>query len=1016
MSKFIGRRIVPTHGGVWEQNKEYEELTIVLNEDSGNSYISRIPVPAGTAITDEKYWMLYSIYSAQIAEAVKEMEETEKQLTEHVEETAKQLTQHVDETEKSVNEHLDETEKSVLDRVSEAEKLTDSNKDTLNSRMETIEKRLDANVRASGENHADYAAELVDARVGADGTEYGSAGTNIRSVASGTGLVDHAVGRNKIKDITFDQIDFDGLDVLGFESLEVTKGKQFIGYDTETFLPIYRDVEGVTDGVIYDFLISELTDRGITQIYIPTDSPLTQKFVLYTAGEKAQNTWFKSQTVENGMYVVPINNFVKGYERVAISFHKDNTAVECIRDCSTQTENRILKWVGTKDLKDGAVTSEKLDSDITKHLNHYPFDYTKETQWQTEFGRRHEEGLIPYIQLYDCNPDYDYGVGAIYRNHVKEHKRYVSLAKYDRDTHELVETVAAYSAVNEDEADPQFVEAIRIRKSGETVADIVIDWTKETLNDWRGYEIFQPGIAVPYARFDEDELDDKYLMTQSDFNDWLHGSFSFNGNIASKVTGQHRRSTGFDTTTRLPIWTASDNYREFTVEITPYGSYRASRRNTEDTQVLQIYLLRADGTVIMNYQDKALRTDGGNGLSVTETEVLLDCVKAYKWGARFISITFDLRQTPDFYIKAEGNQIPSWLNTDKLRDMALVSTQIETVLPSKLRVCGGVEMNVYYPNIVRYLNTEKCQLVRPTSTFSNYGSFARWTPAADSSKSFDTKFGFSLVDTYAENITSSVLSVSAVPKTTGNGVTKKVMFIGDSLTDADAFSAEIVRMFEADGMNVELLGTLGSGANKNEGRSGWRAYTYVKCAQGSDDLKNLGFTNPFYDPEKGGFDFSYYMEQQGYEGVDYVFICLGTNDTARGNHKTEAELKELWDYMIDSIHEYDSSIRIGLWLPPTRSLMANRDRRAIDSSLWMNKWIISTYDNREDERLYLVPVYLNVDPYHDYRYQEVQVSNRNPDFKMVIDSDSVHPSSYGYYKIADVMYSYIKYFAYLDEA
>ena len=44
MSKFIGRKIVPKHDGVWDISKEYEELSIVLDKSSGESYISRKPV------------------------------------------------------------------------------------------------------------------------------------------------------------------------------------------------------------------------------------------------------------------------------------------------------------------------------------------------------------------------------------------------------------------------------------------------------------------------------------------------------------------------------------------------------------------------------------------------------------------------------------------------------------------------------------------------------------------------------------------------------------------------------------------------------------------------------------------------------------------------------------------------------------------------------------------------------------------------------------------------------------
>lgn len=127
MSKFIGRRIVPKHDGVWDINKEYEELSIVLDKASGESYISRRPVPVGTAISDEIYWMQYSLYSAQIAEAVKEMEDTEARLIQYV----------------------DTAESNMNSRVNSAESLTNSNKAELNSRMDTLDKRLDANVSAS---------------------------------------------------------------------------------------------------------------------------------------------------------------------------------------------------------------------------------------------------------------------------------------------------------------------------------------------------------------------------------------------------------------------------------------------------------------------------------------------------------------------------------------------------------------------------------------------------------------------------------------------------------------------------------------------------------------------------------------------------------------------------------------------------------------------------------------------------------------------------------------------------
>ena len=41
MGEFVGKRVVPDHVGVWNQKKTYEPLMIVLDGETGDSYISR---------------------------------------------------------------------------------------------------------------------------------------------------------------------------------------------------------------------------------------------------------------------------------------------------------------------------------------------------------------------------------------------------------------------------------------------------------------------------------------------------------------------------------------------------------------------------------------------------------------------------------------------------------------------------------------------------------------------------------------------------------------------------------------------------------------------------------------------------------------------------------------------------------------------------------------------------------------------------------------------------------------
>lgn len=335
----------------------------------------------------------------------------------------------------------------------------------------------------------------------------------------------------------------------------------------------------------------------------------------------------------------------------------------------------------------------------------------------------------------------------------------------------------------------------------------------------------------------------------------------------------------------------------------------------------------------------------------------------------------------------------------------------EFVVPQKLRVGVGIEMNVYLQNIIRYFNADNAQIINFTNnSLAYYKKFSRYIGTANKAD-FSAQAQLYYDNTNEPFMLSSSMTVHTVPASAGSGTTKKVMLIGDSLTDADATSGELVTMFNDDVMNIELVGTLGTAPNLNEGRAGWRAYTYAKCARGSDDVASLAYTNPFYNPSTQQFDFNYYMTQNGFSGIDYVFICLGTNDLGASNHTSDADILSYYDIMINSIHSYDSNIKIGLWLPPTRSLYANNNRKAIDFSLRMNKLLISTYGTSESNKIYLVPVYLNVDPEHDYNSSEVPISSRNTNYTMEISIDAVHPAVVGYKKIADVIYSYIKFFA-----
>lgn len=228
---------------------------------------------------------------------------------------------------------------------------------------------------------------------------------------------------------------------------------------------------------------------------------------------------------------------------------------------------------------------------------------------------------------------------------------------------------------------------------------------------------------------------------------------------------------------------------------------------------------------------------------------------------------------------------------------------------------------------------------------------------------------------------------------------KKVLFIGDSMTENLSYITPLKDISDNGDYKITFLGTLGADGMKNEGRSGWAAYNYV-----TNDLSGMSTnkTNVFWDGS--AFNFAYYMQNSGIDVPDYVFINLGTNDMLRGitdtNDEVEIQTVIATSYrtMIDSIRAYSTTIPIVLWLPPTRSLAGRNNHLAIDKCLRANKWLIDTFDKTSyiNNRVYLMPTYLYVDPYTDYTMSKTVIDGIEYDDC----AEPIHPSLSGGEKIA----------------
>ena len=83
MRQYIGARYTPKFMGLYDNTTAYEALSVVDN-GMGTNYISRIPTPPNTPLTDTTYWLVYGSSNGAILDLQGRMTTVENDLTDNV--------------------------------------------------------------------------------------------------------------------------------------------------------------------------------------------------------------------------------------------------------------------------------------------------------------------------------------------------------------------------------------------------------------------------------------------------------------------------------------------------------------------------------------------------------------------------------------------------------------------------------------------------------------------------------------------------------------------------------------------------------------------------------------------------------------------------------------------------------------------------------------------------------------------------------------------------------------------
>lgn len=353
------------------------------------------------------------------------------------------------------------------------------------------------------------------------------------------------------------------------------------------------------------------------------------------------------------------------------------------------------------------------------------------------------------------------------------------------------------------------------------------------------------------------------------------------------------------------------------------------------------------------------------------------------------------------------------------------------LVPSKLYAVEGREHNLYFKqccrtNLSRYLPDYRVTCAKG----AQYQDFYRYTPIAANAGSDN----FTL-DVYDDRDIVQSKTVTMVTKalTAGNGVTRKLLCIGDSTLAGGQTLAELTKLFVGDVMTLTQVGSQFKTVNDSGGTG--RAIRGEAISGWTSDLF-YSDTVTVYTPWQGGvatgspfviggvFNFAQYLINNAIAMAadDWVLIHLGINDlfgylsdttvSAHLNSMTR-ELKA----MISNIQAGVAGVRICvcLTIPPS-------DQNAFGAIYpnqqlyrrYLRNWeagvmnLMAQFDTGSTG-IFVNGWHLNIDTYNNFTLGDVQLNARNVVTQRIVVSPSgVHPDNPGYYQMADSLFAFLK--------
>ncbi|QDT89886.1 SGNH/GDSL hydrolase family protein [Gimesia algae] len=341
------------------------------------------------------------------------------------------------------------------------------------------------------------------------------------------------------------------------------------------------------------------------------------------------------------------------------------------------------------------------------------------------------------------------------------------------------------------------------------------------------------------------------------------------------------------------------------------------------------------------------------------------------------------------------------------------TNSLQLTLPSTLYAVPGVEMNIYYDNIVLTETPEKYRF--EVSCKIGTAEQDHWTVTPTPSDVGQHPLSVKVTDANGTILgtAKTILHVSAA-NSGSHRDTFRLLIIGDSLTHATTYSNEIARLLSTPGNpKWQMLGThkpkSAAAGVAHEGYGGWTWQRFVSQYEPNPDGTHRKRSSPFVylgKDGKPGLDFKrYFKEECNGNTPDAVVIMLGINDCFSAKQDAiDAKIDGMFaqaDILIKALQAAAPQAEVGICLTTPgnsrqEAFFANYKDKY---SRWGWKNIqhrlvqrqIEKFTGREKQNLFIIPTELNLDIVNGY-----PVNN------------GVHPNKVGYQQIGASIYSWLK--------